>query len=145
MNAPPTYQRLVNHAFKAYLNDFMKLFLEYFNVYSNVDTHLTKLQLYFDRCREYGLSLNLDKCLFVVASGMILGSVVSKEGKFLDPKEIQAILDMPTSTDAHVIQMFSGLAVFNRSFIHNYVKIMAPTTKLTRTSKIVSVVSRRNH
>lgn len=49
-NAPPIYQQVVNHAFKDYLNDFMKLFLDDFSVYSDEETHLTKLQLYFDRC-----------------------------------------------------------------------------------------------
>lgn len=98
-NAPPTYQRVVNHAFKDYLNDFMKLFLDDFNVYSIEDTHLTKLQPCFDRCWEYGLSLNSNKCIFMVASGMILGCVVSKEGKFPNLKKIQALLDMLASND----------------------------------------------
>jgi hypothetical protein len=31
----------------------------------------------------------------MVTSGVILGHVVSKDGKFPDPKKIQAIQDMP--------------------------------------------------
>jgi hypothetical protein len=31
----------------------------------------------------------------MVFSGMILGFIVSKEGKLLDPKKIQAIINMP--------------------------------------------------
>jgi hypothetical protein len=31
----------------------------------------------------------------MVFSGMILGFIVSKEGKLLDPKKIQAIVNMP--------------------------------------------------
>jgi hypothetical protein len=41
----------------------------------------------FKKCPEYGISLNLDKCAFMVFSGMILGFIVSKEGKLLDPKK----------------------------------------------------------
>ena len=46
-NAPPTYQRIVNQIFKDYLNDFMKLFLDDFSVYSDVATHLPKLTPHF--------------------------------------------------------------------------------------------------
>jgi hypothetical protein len=42
-NAPATYQQAVNKAFKEYLNKFMKLFLDYFSVYSDEATHLPKL------------------------------------------------------------------------------------------------------
>ena len=72
-NAPPTYQRIVNQIYKDYLNDFMKLFLDDFSVYSDVATHLPKLRLVFERCKQYGVSLNPDKCIFYVPSGVILG------------------------------------------------------------------------
>jgi hypothetical protein len=39
--------------------------------------------------------MNPDKCAFMVFSGMILGFIVSKEGKLIDPKTIQAIVNMP--------------------------------------------------
>jgi hypothetical protein len=43
-NAPPTYQIVVNKAFKDYLDDFMKLFLDDFTVFNDLDTYLSKLQ-----------------------------------------------------------------------------------------------------
>ena len=91
-NAPPTYQRIVNQIFKDYLNDFMKLFLDDFSVYSDVATHLPKLRLVFERCRQYGVSLNPDKCIFYVPSGVILGYIVCQAGKFPDPKKIEALV-----------------------------------------------------
>ena len=42
-NAPAIYQRLVNNAFREYLNKFMKLFLDDVDVYTNEATHLAKL------------------------------------------------------------------------------------------------------
>jgi hypothetical protein len=44
-NAPLTYQQVVSMAFKDYLRIFMKLFMDDFNVFNNLNTHLTKLQL----------------------------------------------------------------------------------------------------
>jgi hypothetical protein len=94
-NIPATYQRVVNKAIKEYLNKFMKLFLDDFSVYCDEATYLPKLRLCFEKYKEFGISLNPEKCLMMVTSGVILGHVVSKDGKFPDPKKIQAIQDMP--------------------------------------------------
>jgi hypothetical protein len=86
----------VNIAFKDYLGVFMKLFLDDFSVFNNLDTHLPKLWLYFDKCKEFGINLNPEKCMFLVHSSVILGYVVSKEGKLPYLKKILAIVHMPT-------------------------------------------------
>jgi hypothetical protein len=95
-NVPPTYQWPVSITFKDYLTVFMKLFLDDFSMFSNLDTHLPKLCLCFNKCKEFRISLNLEKCMFLMHSNIILGYVVSKEGKLLDPKEILAIVHMVT-------------------------------------------------
>jgi hypothetical protein len=46
-NGSPTFQRIINRAFKEYLNQFMKIFLDDFMVYSDMDSHLMKLRLRF--------------------------------------------------------------------------------------------------
>ncbi len=38
--------------------------------------------------RMQGIYLDLEKCIFMVFLGMILGFMVSKEGKLLDPTKI---------------------------------------------------------
>jgi hypothetical protein len=64
----------------------MKMFVNNFTMYNDMESHLQKLRLCFQNCREYGINPNLDKCAFMVFLGMILGFIVSKEGKLLDPK-----------------------------------------------------------
>ncbi len=73
----------------------MKIFLDDFIVYSDMESHLQKLKLCFQKCREYGISLNFNKRAFMIFSGMILGFIVSKERKLPNPKKIQAIVNMP--------------------------------------------------
>jgi hypothetical protein len=96
-NVPPTYQWVVNTTFKGYLGVFMKLFLDDISVFSDLNTHLTKLQLCFDKCKEFGISLNLEKLMFFVHLGIILGYVVFRENKLLDLKKFFAIIHIPTS------------------------------------------------
>jgi hypothetical protein len=94
-NGRPTYKKTMTKTFRKYVDSFMKIFLDDFTVYSDMESHLQKLRLCFQKCKEYGIRLNLDKCAFMVFSGMILGFSISKEGKLLDPKKIQVILNMP--------------------------------------------------
>jgi len=70
----------------------MKIFLDDLIVYSDMDIHLQKLKPCFQKCKEFGISLNPNKRAFMVFLGMILGFIFSKEGKLLNPKKIQAIV-----------------------------------------------------
>ena len=144
-NAPPTYQRIVNQIFKDYLNDFMKLFLDNFSVYSDVATHLPKLRLVFEQCRQYSVSLHPDKCIFYVPSGVILGYIVCQAGKFPDPKKIEALVKMPPPKNVKAIQTFNGLAQFNRCFIKDYAGIMEPITRLTRKGEVFDWTTECEH
>jgi hypothetical protein len=63
-------------------------------------------------CREYGTSLNLDKCAFMVFSRMILGLINSKKGKLPYQKKIQAIINMPPPKNPQQIQIFDGMTQF---------------------------------
>ena len=79
---------------------------------------------------NFGISLNPDESMFLVHSGIILGYIVSKEGKFPHPKKIQAVINLPRSKKPEDIQVFNGIAQFNRTFIKDFAFIMAPITKL---------------
>jgi hypothetical protein len=57
-NGPPTFQKTINKAFREYLNQFMKIFLDDFIVYSDLESHLMKLRLCFQKYREYRMSFN---------------------------------------------------------------------------------------
>jgi hypothetical protein len=60
-NAPPTSQRAVSMVFKDYLRVFMKLFLDDYSMFYDLNTNLTKLRLCFDKCGKFGIILNLQK------------------------------------------------------------------------------------
>ncbi len=72
----------------------MKTFLDDFTMYNVMEMHIDKLKLCFQKCKEFWINLNLEKCAFLVYSIMILGFIVSKEGKLLDAQKIQVIVNM---------------------------------------------------
>jgi hypothetical protein len=61
---------VVTKVFCEYIDVFMKIFLDDFIVFTDLPTHLEKLRKCFLKCREYGISLNLDKCAFMVCFGL---------------------------------------------------------------------------
>jgi hypothetical protein len=87
-NGPPTYHRVMTKSFKNYLDNFMKIFLDDFILYSDMKSRLQKLKLCFQKCKKYGTNLNPDKRAFMVFSRVILGFIIYKERKLLNPKYI---------------------------------------------------------
>jgi hypothetical protein len=46
-NGPPTLQRAISKTFREYLDWFMKIFLDDFMIYSDMEIHLMKFRLRF--------------------------------------------------------------------------------------------------
>jgi hypothetical protein len=80
-------------AFHEYIDVFMKTFLDDFTIFNDLSTHIKKLKCFL-KCKEFGISLNLDKCAFMVFSRTILGFIMSKEGKIMDPKKVEVLVNM---------------------------------------------------
>ena len=110
MSAPATFQRTVMEIFAEYLDKFMKVFLDVFSIYGNKGEHLQHIELCLQKCRENGLSLNLEKCMIWVTSGRLLGHVVCKEALLVDPKKIGAIASLPPPTNVKGLRRFLGAA-----------------------------------
>jgi hypothetical protein len=72
----------------------MKIFLDDFIIFSDLSTHLEKFRNCFLKCRKFGISLNPNKCTFMVFSGTILGFIVSKKGEIMDLKKVEALVNM---------------------------------------------------
>jgi hypothetical protein len=59
---------------------------------------------------EFSISLNPNKCAFVVFSITILRFIVSKEGKVMDSKKVEALVNMLVPTTPRDIQVFNQMA-----------------------------------
>jgi hypothetical protein len=83
-NGPPTYQCVViSKTFREYNDLFMKIFLDDFTIFNRMETHLDKLKLYFLKCHEFSISLNLEKCVFMVFYGLIYDLLFLRKEKNL--------------------------------------------------------------
>jgi hypothetical protein len=73
-------------------------------VLNDLSTHLEKLKKCLLNYRKFGISLKLDKCALMVFSRTILGFIMSKEGKVMDPKKVEVLVNMSVATTPWEIQ-----------------------------------------
>ncbi len=67
-NGPPTYQRVVTKTSCDCIDVFMKIILDDFIIFNDLLIHLEKIFKCFFKCKEFGISLNPNKCAFMVFS-----------------------------------------------------------------------------
>jgi hypothetical protein len=98
------------------------------------ETHIQNLQETFKNLRKSGLKLNLDKCIFGIKKGKLLGYLVSARGIKANPEKIAAIVNMKPPTSRKQVQKLTGrLAGLNR-FISRSAKKGLPFFRTLRSS-----------
>jgi hypothetical protein len=90
-NAPGTFQKVMMIISHEYLPRFLEIFNDTFCVYSEDEDHLEKLKAVFQKCRDFGLCLHLDKCFMAMQHGVLLGHVISKAGISVDQDRVTLI------------------------------------------------------
>jgi len=77
-NATSTFSKTMMEVFGAYLDSFLKVFVDDLNVHSlNQEEHLEHLRYVLLKLREVNPKLNLGKCEFAKTNFVFLGHVVS--------------------------------------------------------------------
>ncbi|XP_024004820.1 uncharacterized protein LOC112081977 [Eutrema salsugineum] len=135
-NAGATYQRLVNRMFASQLGRTMEVYIDDMLVKSLIASeHVGHLRTCFDILNQYGMKLNPTKCTFGVTSGEFLGYIVTRRGIEANPKEIAAILELPSPTTKREVQRLTGrIAALNR-FISRSTDKCLPFYQLLRGNK----------
>eukprot|EP00253_Pinus_taeda_P010147 PITA_10147 len=119
-NAGATFQRAMDIALAKEIHDFLVVYLDDLTPLSKSDQeHLKHLRQIFMTCRKYSISINPKKSLFSLEEGKLLGHIISKYGIRIDPKRIQAILQIPYPRNVKELQAFLGKINFLRRFIPN--------------------------
>ncbi|KAL3683535.1 hypothetical protein R1sor_001557 [Riccia sorocarpa] len=102
------FQRLVINTFAEYIGDFMEAFLDDFTVYGSADQHSQQFENALIKCLENQISLNPDKCVFWVQSGVLLGHIICSEGILMDPGKVEKICKQSAPTKRKELQHVMG-------------------------------------
>jgi hypothetical protein len=79
---------------------------------------------------KFNVCLNLKKCVFGFVSGKLLGYIVSKKVIEVDPRKVQAIMDMPPPRNISQLKSLQGHLQSIRSFIAQLANKSLPFTHL---------------
>jgi hypothetical protein len=132
-NAGVTYQRanqtcLADHWGKwveAYVNDVV-IKIE------DSENFIEDLQLVFNSLRWYRWKLNLEKCVFKVLVGKLLGFIVSHRGIEANPEKIEAIMRMEVPQSQKKVQSLTGCMAALSRFISRLGEKGLPFYKLLK-------------
>eukprot|EP00253_Pinus_taeda_P002984 PITA_02984 len=107
-NVGATFQRAMDITFTNEKDVFLVVYLDDLIVFSNSDEeHIYHLNIVFQRCRKYGISLNPKKSLFTMDEGKLLGHIISKKGIRIDPARVEAIQKIDFPHNKKEIQAFN--------------------------------------
>lgn len=92
VGAPGTWQHFMNDNFREYLDVFTTIYLDDILVYSDsLREHREHVRTILQRCREIGVTLDIDKCEFETQEVVYLGLIISTNGIRMDPTKVAAI------------------------------------------------------
>eukprot|EP00253_Pinus_taeda_P003249 PITA_03249 len=124
-NVGATFQRAMDLAFANEKDAFLVVYMDDLTVFSKSDEeHMYHLKTIFQKCRNYGLSLNSKKSLFAMEEGKLLRHIISKNGIHIDPARVQAIQQIELPQNKKEIQSFNDIIYV--------VKYLSPPPDMTR-------------
>ncbi|CAF1433061.1 unnamed protein product [Rotaria sp. Silwood1] len=136
MNAPPTFQRIMNNIIGYKRWDYILVYLDDILVFSkSFDNHIKHLQELFDILAEHQFTLNPSKCSIAKQSIEFLSHTITKDSIIPSKERIQAILDIPQPTSLAQANKFIGKIGWYRKFIPNFAQIAAPIHKVTNKTR----------
>jgi hypothetical protein len=117
-NAGTTYQSAMNLIFHDLLGIILEVCIDDVIVKSDsMDGHLADLRLALERMRQYGLKMNLLKCVFSVSAGKFLGFIIHEHDIEIDPTKIESINKVQPPRCRNNMQKFLGKVNYLTRFI----------------------------
>jgi len=115
-NAGATYQRCRLHVFGNHIGSTVEAYVDDIVVKSKQQGDLIQdLEIAFSCLRRNQIKLNLEKCVFGVPRGMLLGYIVFQRGIEANPNKVLAITRMGPIRDIKGVQRVTGcLAALSR-------------------------------
>lgn len=136
-NAAQTFQRFMDEVLRGlpfasgYIDDILV-------ASSNHMEHADHLRQLFNRFSQYGIQLNVEKCVLGVTSLDMLGHHIGQHGITPLQDRVESLQSFPTPQSITQLRRFLGILNYYRRFIPQCASIIAPMTNLLRgTSKKV--------
>src|SRR5436190_1835369 len=124
VNAPATFQRMMNIALGELVNDICLVYLDDIIIFGNtIEEHLSNIQKVFDKLRRANLKIQIDKSEFFKTEVEYLEFIISKDGLKPNQKKVETIDKITISKTVKEIKSFRGKLSWYKRFIPNFSKL----------------------
>ena len=124
---------LMNSIFFEELDVFVIIFIDDILVYSKTEEdHIKHLRIVLQKLREHKLYAKFSKCEFWITEVSFLGHILSHNGIFMHPSNIEDVVEWVTPTTVKEVRGFLGLVGYYRRFVPDFSKIAKPLIELTK-------------
>ena len=100
------------------------------------EEHNRNLLQVLNKCREIGLKLNPEKCIFGKPQVKFYGNIVGKDGLKADPEKVEAIVNLPVPTNKTEMSSFLGMCNYLAPFIPHLSDVTEPLRQLIKKATI---------
>ncbi|CAF2118563.1 unnamed protein product [Rotaria magnacalcarata] len=132
MNAPPTFQRVMNNLIATGRWNYVVVYLDDILIFSDSikehKKHVTEVLSILQKAR---FTVSPSKCIIAFEKVEFLSHIITVAGIEPSPDKIQAILDIPSPKTLTQANRFIGKIGYYQKFIKNFAKIAAPIHKVT--------------
>ncbi|CAF1523812.1 unnamed protein product [Adineta ricciae] len=136
MNAPPTFQRVMNELLANGRWDFVVVYLDDIVIFSkDINEHKQHLADVLSTLHHANFQVSPAKCSIAVEKIEFLSHMVTCHKIEPSPDKIKAILDIAPPKTLSQANRFIGKAGYYRKFIRDFAKIAAPIHKVTNKTR----------
>ena len=133
-NAAQSFQRFMNEVFRGL--DFCFVYIDDVLVASeSPEQHAKHLEIVFKRLNDYGIVLNVDKCLFGQTEISFLGFLVTQHGLLPLPEKVKILKEYPLPKTVAELRRFLAMLNFYHRFLKHAASLQAPLHELCKSKK----------
>ena len=144
-NGPAVFQRGMDDCLRGLYFKMCLCLVDDIIVWSeDFNSYLENLATVFSRLHDYGFTLKLSKCEFLMESVEFLGYIISPGHISANPAKVEAIRQFAPPNTVKGLQRFLGMVGWYRRFIKNYSEIAAPLYELISSENRISKEKGKN-
>ena len=136
MNAPPTFQRVMNELLANGRWDYVVVYLDDIVIFSKtIDEHKRHVAEVISTLHAAKFQVSPPKCSIAVEKIEFLGHIITSTRVEPTPDKIKAIIDIAPPTTLSQANKFIGKVGYYRKFIRDFAKTAAPLHKVTNKTR----------